>query len=390
MRFQLHAIYGMTPTERERLGVDADDDYGSVLEDTTTGATWMDGGEPEDQYFNRDWRWVPTLLNSLAEEAATQRAEIERLTAERAALLAPVEGVDLEEVLRLDSEATQEPWRSYNAAPFKESIPLLTTDEIRRPMVRYEADEQLIVCYRTAAPALAREVIQLRAAVRFADEQGAEAIDRVSRAIVADKWNSTAQLQEEVKRLTAERAAVRAALVDSGTEPVTEDMGRLAALVAAQLADEVAIIARLEQEVGRLQSALGGEIAARQAAEAEVERLTAERATLLAPVEGVDLDDVLRLDHEGTPAEQWTFDTSERRENDRYVRQIVVNQYEEVTKKYDFDDFPARTGELVAALAPLRTDEALIALYRTAAPALAREVIRLRAAHSSTPPASPE
>lgn len=84
-------------------------------------------------------------------------------------------------------------------------------------------------------------------------------------AIIARIENQRADLE----RLTAERAAVRAALMDSGTEPVTEDMGRLAALVAAQLADEVAAIARLEQEVERLRA-------------------------LTAPAEGVDLEEVLR------------------------------------------------------------------------------------------------
>lgn len=74
-------------------------------------------------------------------------------------------------------------------------------------------------------------------------------------AIVARVEN----LRAEVERLTAERAAVRAALVDSGTEPVTEDMGRLAALVAAQLADEVATIARLTAELEETRLTLAAE-----------------------------------------------------------------------------------------------------------------------------------
>lgn len=65
-------------------------------------------------------------------------------------------------------------------------------------------------------------------------------------------------------------------------------------LTAAQLADEVATIARLEQEIGRLQSALGGEIAARQAADVAVE----EAQLTLAAEQGRA---------EGAPSEGWTY-----------------------------------------------------------------------------------
>jgi len=259
------------------------------------------------------------LLATPAEEVVGLQDRVERLAAERAALLAPVEGVDLEEVLRLDSEATQEPWRSYNAAPFKESIPLLTTDEIRRPMVRYEADEQLIVCYRTAAPALAREVIQLRAAVRFADEQGAEAIDRVSRAIVADKWNSTAQLQEEVKRLTAE------------LEEARRGPGGVLAEVAAERARQIGKGYTAEHDDGAEMGELG------------------EMAGLIL-LNDFDLCDVY-------PEVQSRA-------------QVILEKYSDET--YDGD----RHRQIVIALA-LGVAEA-------------ERLERLRVAHPSTPPASPE
>ena len=45
-------------------------EYGSEykeLVDTKTGeVVGTDGGEPEDNTFYRDWAWVPTLLNKVA------------------------------------------------------------------------------------------------------------------------------------------------------------------------------------------------------------------------------------------------------------------------------------------------------------------------------------
>lgn len=52
----------------------------------------------------------------------------------------------------------------------------------------------------------------------------------------------------EVRRLQAERAAVREAFVQPGTEPVTEDMGKLARIVVEQLSEEVARVERMDQE----------------------------------------------------------------------------------------------------------------------------------------------
>lgn len=99
-----------------------------------------------------------------------QRANLDRLTAERAALLAPVEGADLEEVLRLDREGTAGPWdsnvserRREGPTDFEGTGPTLRDykdDEAARRRAHLDAD--LIAYYRTAAPALAREVARLR------------------------------------------------------------------------------------------------------------------------------------------------------------------------------------------------------------------------------------
>lgn len=44
----------------------------TVLTDTLTNEiVGIDGGEPEDQSFYRDWAWVPVLLNKLADEITT-------------------------------------------------------------------------------------------------------------------------------------------------------------------------------------------------------------------------------------------------------------------------------------------------------------------------------
>lgn len=86
-----------------------------------------------------------------------------------------------------------------------------------------------------------------------------------------------------------------------------------------------------------------------------------QRATLSAPVEGVDVEEVLRLDREGTPG-PW-----------------------EVEMDGDGDEFtswewPWRVKGVVnfAEEGKNRHDPTLIVLYRAAAPALAREVQRLR------------
>lgn len=55
--------------------VDSDGWYGSYstgLYDSESGTPdepiACDGGEPEDNSFDRDWRWVPTMLNDLDQE----------------------------------------------------------------------------------------------------------------------------------------------------------------------------------------------------------------------------------------------------------------------------------------------------------------------------------
>ena len=108
-------------------------------------------------------------------EAGEQRARAEAAEARLAALLAPVEGVDLEEVLRLDREATPGPWAvemrcvRYVWDPNTvHEVPsgILATD-VEHTVLEYDftnADDNaaLIATYRTTGPVMAREIARLR------------------------------------------------------------------------------------------------------------------------------------------------------------------------------------------------------------------------------------
>ncbi len=48
---------------------DYGDEYRELVDTSTGDVVGSDGGEPEDNTFYRDWSWVPTLLNKVAEEA---------------------------------------------------------------------------------------------------------------------------------------------------------------------------------------------------------------------------------------------------------------------------------------------------------------------------------
>lgn len=62
------------------------DDFDHVLiklnkfgEPTPGGEIAIDGGEPEDQSFLRDWSWVPELINEYENTIAELKDEIKRL-----------------------------------------------------------------------------------------------------------------------------------------------------------------------------------------------------------------------------------------------------------------------------------------------------------------------
>lgn len=81
----------------------------------------------------------------------TAHAEVARLLAERTALLAPVEGVDVEDVLELDRERV--------------ALTIVAVGDPATTNRRLDCTERLA----TAAPNLAREVARLRAALAAAE-----------------------------------------------------------------------------------------------------------------------------------------------------------------------------------------------------------------------------
>ena len=126
------------------------------------------------------WHDMPDRVAALVQEGEALRAEM-------AYLLKPAVDIDLRGAL-----ANVRALRALLGIPAAER----TTGE--------RADIEALYADMTEAMGMVlSEIPRLRAAVRFADEQGAEAIERVSRQIVADKWNSTADLQAEVERLRA-------------------------------------------------------------------------------------------------------------------------------------------------------------------------------------------
>jgi hypothetical protein len=164
----------------------------------------------------------PAAVAVAAETLLAQREEIERLCAERVALLAPVEGVDPKVVLRLDAEAHPGPW-TIHERPFWIMAPDAEFGEEGRIVVAdaEPTDATLIAIYRTAAPALAREVVRLRAAQQdtFKDGQIA-AIERTTPIV-----NDIAAQRDSAERRAQALAARLAAL-----EPVLNDMAMILGL----------------------------------------------------------------------------------------------------------------------------------------------------------------
>lgn len=107
---------------------------------------------------------------------AAERARADAAEARLDALLAPVEGVDLEEALRLDREATPGPWwaGAYSVYPDSaEGSAAIVPLSAAAPAPRI-ADLRLIATYRTAAPAAVRAVARLAAVEQERDEAQAE------------------------------------------------------------------------------------------------------------------------------------------------------------------------------------------------------------------------
>lgn len=133
-----------------------------------------------------------------------------------------------------------------------------------------EAWQALAFLRRNSAQQAARieqqdeEIAKLHDTLTFADQQGAEAIERVSNAIVNDKWNATAAFQARALKAEKERdalhdrieGALAAALgnpvmsIHDGDGPVADSLESLIALVASEHASVKRI--RAEREEFRL------------------------------------------------------------------------------------------------------------------------------------------
>lgn len=93
-RFIFKPLDEIDDAERQMYGIDGEQDpnedwaYTALL-DTQTKRSWVDGGEPEDQYFRRDWNWVLGLVNELAEENAVLRAATDQFLKDAPDLQSP-------------------------------------------------------------------------------------------------------------------------------------------------------------------------------------------------------------------------------------------------------------------------------------------------------------
>lgn len=173
------------------------------------------------------WPLVPNPNQDAERDRDEARTKVQRLQAERAALPSPVEGVDLEEVLRLDREGTAGPWHCVgdNSAGFGviADVVVETADGPLAPpphevcsapgFSSYRAgapwprNAALIAYYRTAAPALVHEVAHLRDQTRR-DAATFNAYRQATTTALGIDLNSCAEdVQAAVKELQLTLAA---------------------------------------------------------------------------------------------------------------------------------------------------------------------------------------
>lgn len=169
--------------------------------------------------------------HDLPERVAALVQERDALKAEMADLLKPAVDIDLRGAL-----ANVRALRALLGIPAAER----TTGE--------RADIEALYANMTEAMGMVlSEIPRLRAALRLADEQSAEAIKRVSSEIVADKWNSTAEFQAEVERLRNDLRRVDHAL--QGRIKPGDTLERTIANLIADLDRASADVERLTTQV---------------------------------------------------------------------------------------------------------------------------------------------
>ena len=236
----------------------------------------------------RAWLADPTAPNDEAcVYVADLLSEIDRLTAERAILSAPVEGVDVEEVLHLDRDATPGPWRTVRmdcGDYWGVEIVGPNGEQVTGEMRFTSEDRDLVERYRTSAPTLAREVQRLRLEVSDLRTHHTEALTAAGAPLTDDNGKALSDPQ---------RVAYLADLADDGKAlPLFQ---RLVERTAAALGLDKE---RLDPETGEMclpswhdiPERVECLIKERDAALAEAEELRrAEAAALFLPEGGADL-----------------------------------------------------------------------------------------------------
>lgn len=133
--------------------------------------------------------------------AATTKADIDDLTRRWELHVSEIsdESLFMEEAMRLL-------WRAQTG----------TNTELIAEVRRLQAENARAMTMATDYQALAAhregEIDTLKAALKRADEDGAAAIERTSNAVVADKWNATAEFQARALKAEAEIARLNVLL----------------------------------------------------------------------------------------------------------------------------------------------------------------------------------
>lgn len=110
------------------------------------------------------------------------------------------------EVLRLDAEATQGPWDALDSSNPEDPAPFVAQTgmgDVITGDVFYTPDADIIAYYRTAAPALAREVQRLQAEVGILQEirqRGCDCNDEDACRFAMERDDAYRRGQEKMRR----------------------------------------------------------------------------------------------------------------------------------------------------------------------------------------------